>query len=267
MGRTVIDIEKILTGRMKGRKPPRFLVSFLTRWLQVDFLNWLLDCECEGMAAVEHIIKKLNVTVTIEGLENVPDDGRRYVFASNHPLGGIDGVLLLSTIAKHLHTDTVKTPANDFLLYLYPINSMFIPVSKTGRQSRELSRLTDELYGGNFPVLIFPAGLCSRRQNGQIQDLPWKKTFIQKSVEFGRWVVPVHFIGENSRRFYNFASLCKKLRFKFNFAMTLLPDEVYKGQNKNYKIVFGKPIPPVAFDSSKTALQWAEQLRQEIYRM
>lgn len=144
---------------------------------------------------------------------------------------------------------------------------MCVPINKTGAQARNLPILLDEAFRSGDQILIFPAGICSRKIDGKIQDLPWTKTFINKSRQTGRAIVPVHFIGQNSRRFYRVSNLCKKLKLKFNFAQLLLPDELYKARNSHFRIIFGEPIPCSSLDTSRTPLEWASEMREKVYQM
>jgi len=116
-------------------------------------------------------------------------------------------------------------------------------------------------------MLMFPAGLCSRKQKGVIRDLPWKKTFITKSVETKRDVVPIHFSGRNSERFYRLANICKALRLKVNIAMLFLVDEMYRNRHKSFRIAIGKPIPWQTFDKTRTPLQWAQWVKDGVYKL
>lgn len=261
----LIDLDQIVATKFKGKKIPRFVVNWLKKLIHQDFLNSIIKDGGEGIDFCEHTLKCLNVTLDVEGLENVPADGTLYTFASNHPLGGVDGVALCSLIGRRF--GNVKMPVNDFLMYLKPIAPMCVPINKTGAQARNLPILLDQAFRSEDQVLIFPAGICSRKIDGKIQDLPWTKTFINKSRQTGRTVVPVHFIGQNSRRFYRVSNLCKKLKLKFNFAMLLLPDELYKAQNSHFRIIFGEPIPCSNFDTSKTPLEWAAEMREKVYQM
>ena len=118
-------------------------------------------------------------------------------------------------------------------------------------------------------ILMFPAGLCSRKQDdGSIRDLPWKKTFISKSIEYQRDVIPVHFSGRNSERFYNIARWCKRLNLKVNIAMLFLVDEMYKNVGKHFTVTFGQPIPWQTFtDKSKTPAEWAQWVQDRVYEL
>ena len=87
------------------------------------------------------------------------------------------------------------------------------------------------------------------------------------SRETERDIIPIHFEGENSKRFYRVANLQKKLGLKFNYAMMLLPDEMYKSTGRKYKITFGKPIPVSGMDKSKSDNEWAQEVRAKVYEL
>ena len=262
----LVHVDRIVAGKFPGKKIPGFLIRFFQRLIHEDWINGsVISSGREGIGYCVDTIKYLDLHIEVEGLENIPDDGTLYTFASNHPLGGADGVALAGLIGERF--GRLMVPVNDFLMYLKPLSKICIPVNKTGRQARELAQQMDEMFRSDNHVLFFPAGACSRLIDGKVQDLPWLKTFVKKSVETGRSIVPVHFIGENSKRFYRVARVCKALKLKFNFAMLLLPDELYRAQHGNFKVIFGKPLPPQTFDESKSAAGWADWLRSETYKL
>lgn len=262
-----IDMEKVLADKFPNKKFPKWLIGWIKRFIHQDFLNAFFVRGYEGVEFCSETMKYLDVKVETEGLERVKvPEGAKITFASNHPLGGVDGIALVSVVGRHFG-ENIRLLVNDFLMAIKGMREFCIPVSKTGAQSRDLPRKVAEIYESPNNVIIFPAGLCSRRIGGKIQDLPWSKNFIKMSRRTGRWIVPVHFIGRNSNRFYNVARLCKLLRLKFNFAMAFLPDELYRAQHGTYKIIFGEPIPPENFDASRTDLQWAEFVRGKVYEL
>ena len=161
----------------------------------------------------------------------------------------------------------MKYLLNDLLMNLKGMAPLGIPVNKIGGQARNLPRLIDEAFHSDNHMLVFPAGLCSRKIDGKIQDLPWGKAFISKSRQTGRDIIPIHFEGENSKRFYNIASLQKLLGLKFNFAMLLLPDEMYKSKGRKYTITFGKPVSIASLDKSKSDTEWAQEIRKSVYEL
>ena len=206
--------------------------------------------------------------IKIEGIENLPDknDGKLYTFVSNHPLGGQDGVALGSIIGKH-YDGNFRYLVNDLLLNLPGLAPVSIGINKTGKQSRDFPRMVEAGFQSNNHMLMFPAGLNSRKINGVIHDLPWKKTFISKSVEYQRDVVPIYFSGRNSERFYRIANWQKKLGLKINIAMLFLVDEMYRNVDKSFTVKIGKPIPWQTFDKSKTPMEWAKFVEDKVYEL
>ncbi|MFQ7114553.1 glycerol acyltransferase [Hallella bergensis] len=265
-----IDIDQILRSKMgsKAKYLPGFVVNWLKRLVHEDEVNRFLweSRGKQGTEWLEECVKYLDMHVTIEGKENLPDknDGKLYTFVSNHPLGGQDGVCLGAIIGKH-YDGKFRYLVNDLLMFLPGLKPVSIGINKTGRQGRNFPRMVEEGFNSDNHILMFPAGLNSRDIDGVIRDLPWKKTFITKSVEHHRDVVPIYFSGRNSKRFYRLAKWQKKLGLKVNIAMLFLVDEMYRNVHKNYRIVIGKPIPWQTFDESKTPMEWAQFVQDRVY--
>lgn len=267
-----IDIEKILESKMgsKAGLLPGFAVSWLKRILHEDEVNRFLweSRHLSGTEWLTECVRYLDMTLQIDGMENLPpkDDGRLYTFVSNHPLGGIDGVALGSVIGN-FYDSRFRYLVNDLLLNLPGLKPLCIGINKTGKQSRNFPAMVEAGFQSNHHILMFPAGLCSRRIEGKIHDLPWKKTFVSKSVEYQRDVVPIRFDGQNSDRFYRIANLCKALHLKFNVAMLFLVDEMYRNVHKTFRITIGKPIPWQTFDKSKSMVSWAKYVEDKVYEL
>ena len=267
-----IDIEKVLRAKMgaKARWIPGFAVNWLKKITHEDDNNrFLWDArDLKGTPWLEACLKYLDTRLEVEGMENLPpkDDGRFYTFVSNHPMGGIDGVALGSLIGRH-YDDRFRYLVNDLLMNLPGLAPLCIPINKTGSQSRDFPRMVEEGFRGDWHLLMFPAGLCSRRHNGEIRDLPWKKTFVTKSVETHRDVVPIHFGGRNSDFFYRLSNISDRYVKKVNIAMLFLVDEMYKNRGNTFPVKIGKPIPWQTFDKSKTPAQWAEAVKEKIYTL
>lgn len=265
-----IDIDQILRSKMgsKAKYLPGFVVNWLKRLVHEDEVNKFLweSRGKQGTEWLEECVKYLDMHVTIEGKENLPDknDGKLYTFVSNHPLGGQDGVCLGAIIGKH-YDGKFRYLVNDLLMFLPGLKPVSIGINKIGRQGRNFPRMVEEGFNSDNHILMFPAGLNSRDIDGVIRDLPWKKTFITKSVEHHRDVVPIYFSGRNSKRFYRLAKWQKKLGLKVNIAMLFLVDEMYRNVHKNYRIVIGKPIPWQTFDESKTPMEWAQFVQDRVY--
>lgn len=268
-----VDIDKILKAKAgsKARFVPKFLVNKLKKIVHEDQVNAYLwdNRNLYGTDWLESCVRYLDLTLNIEGKENLPakDDGRLYTFVSNHPLGGPDGVALGSIIGRQ-YDGKFKYLVNDLLMNLPGLAPVCIPINKTGSQSRQFPAMVESGFKSNDHMLMFPAGLCSRKQSdGTIKDLPWTKTFIVKSVQNHRDIVPIHFDGRNSEFFYNLANWCKRLHIKVNLAMLFLADEMYKNRHKTYNIKIGKPIPWQTFDKTKTPIEWAQWVRERVYNL
>lgn len=267
-----IDIKEILKGKMgsKAKFVPAPLVKWLERIVHQDEVNDFLwqNRDKFGVEWLESCLRYLDTTLDIVGKENLPpkDDGRLYTFVSNHPLGGQDGVAIGAIVGRH-YDGHFKYLVNDLLMNLPGLAPLCVPINKTGQQSRSFPAMVEAVFRGDNHIVMFPAGICSRRIDGQIHDLPWKKTFITKSVETHRDVVPIHFGGRNSDFFYNLANLCKRLGIKFNIAMLYLADEMYKNRHKTFRVAIGKPIPWQTFDKSKTPMEWAKYVQDIVYKL
>ena len=190
---------------------------------------------------------------------------KRYVFVSNHPLGGLDGMALIACIGKK--SAEVRFVVNDLLMFLRPLAPIFVPINKHGAQGKENARLIEEAYMSENQVITFPAGLCSRRIGGKVVDLEWKKSFIQKAIQYRRDVVPVFFEGENSARFYRLANLRKALGIRMNYEMVYLPDEMFRAKHKTFTVHLGEPIPWQTFAKGGKPAEWAEKVKQTVYHL
>lgn len=245
---------------------PGFVYRYIHRIMHIDFVNDLLkrNGQLEGIDFVDQVVKEFNVKEHLYGVENIPESGR-YIFASNHPLGGFDGMLLMKTVDRRLGNPLFLS--NDVLMNIPQLKSMFVPVNKHGGHSREVAKLLKEAYESDAQILIFPSGLASRKINGKIVDLDWKKHFISKAIQYKRDVIPVFVGGRNSNRFYRLAKIRKFLHIRWNLEMFFLPDETMRHRNTDVHIYFGKPIPHQSFDNSKTHKEWADRVKELVYEL
>lgn len=264
-----LDVDKVL--RQKSGKSYRFVPKFLIRYLErithQDELNEILF-RLKGVNSFEFLHEILfnmfGVEIEYHGLENIPKEGG-IIIAGNHPLGGMDGMALMHVVGK-VRTD-IKFVANDLLLHLPNLRDLFVAVNKLGGNSQESVLGLNQVLNSDQALLIFPAGLVSRKQQGGISDLEWKKTFISKAVAHKRDVVPVYINGRNSDFFYNLARLRKLLNIKLNIEMLYLVDEMFKQRNKKITLTFGKPISHTTFTSAFTPHQWAGKVRRYVYSL
>ncbi len=265
-----IDLKAILRKRGGGAaRVPGFVVGWLEKLVHQSELNEVLSTAWprEGWEFAEAAARYYDLKIITEGMERLPEGGR-FIFASNHPLGGLDGISIIATLGKRYGNDNFRFLVNDMLMNVEPLRSVFLPINKYGAQGRAAAKAINDTYASDAQIAIFPAGLVSRLQQGSIKDLQWQKAFVAKAREFDRTIVPVHFIASNSKRFYKFAQWRKKLGIKFNLEQILLPGEMSKSRGKTFRIVFGEPIAPAELDKlGKTPAEIAEALKEKVYSL
>ncbi|MBE0637751.1 MAG: 1-acyl-sn-glycerol-3-phosphate acyltransferase [Bacteroidales bacterium] len=265
ISREFINLEKVFFEKNPRltRFIPGFVFSYLKRVIHQDELNKALYDyrDLYGFDFLDAILNNFGVIVHTSGLESLPAQGR-YLIAANHPLGGLDGMALMREIGK-VRKDFLF-PVNDLLMHLPNLKELFIPINKHGSNADNI-RLFNETFASGKLLLYFPAGLVSRKQNGKIIDLDWKKTFLSKAIQYQRDIIPVHISGRNTNFFYNLAKWRGRFRIKSNIEMLYLVDEMFKQKDKIIKITFGKPIPVKTFDKRYTHTQWAELIKAHVY--
>lgn len=263
-----IDIRRLIASKNPRllKWLPGFLVRFLERVLHQDDINQFLNDHPteKNQDFCAAVIRYFNITIEIQGIENIPKEGG-VTLAINHPLGGMDAIALVHALRDH-RTD-LKFIVNDLLLNLEGLKEMFVGVNKHGKNNEGIHKSLDDLFSSNQAVCIFPAGLVSRKINGEVRDLEWKKTFVMLSKRNERTIVPIYIDGKLSPFFYRLSNLRKKLGIKANIEMFYLVDELYKQQNVTMKFVIGKPIPPSEINDSKSFRSWAKDIRERVYTM
>jgi 1-acyl-sn-glycerol-3-phosphate acyltransferase len=263
-----VDVDRILAEKNPkiGRVLPGFVIRYLRHIVHQDEINEILRIysDLRGAAFNDATLGYMGIKYRAHGIENLPKGGRN-IFVSNHPLGGLDGMVFMSELSKHF--PEIKFPVNDILLYIENYSDIFLPVNKVGSFGRDAARLMEEAYASDYQLLNFPAGICSRKINGVITDLPWQKSFIVKAVQHKRDVVPCYFAGRNSSFFYNLANLRTAIRLKMNIEMLYLADEMFRQKGKDIDVYFGEPIAWQTFDKSMTPREWVEIVREKTYNL
>ena len=264
----IIDIDRVF----KSKNPklykyfPKFLLSILKRIVRQEGINDFIarNKHKQGLDFAEAIADEFSHSYHSVGIDKVPE-GRRYIFASNHPLGGLDGMIFLTEVGKKF--PKVLFPVNDILLNIENLKDYFVPINKHGSQGREAARKLEEAYASDSQILMFPAGLVSRKINGKITDLEWKRNFVKKAIQHKRDIVPVFVTGQNSNFFYNFANLRKKLGIKVNIEMLFLPGELFKSKNLDVTIIFGKPVTWEELNNGEKPDVWAQKIKELTYNL
>jgi len=245
---------------------PGFIIRYLKKVIHEDEINDFMSkygnlCDIDLVKAG---LSYLGINYHVHNKHNIPGSGR-YVFVSNHPLGGLDGLVFMAELSKYF--DELKFPVNDILLNISNMSGVFLPINKHGSQARESALEIEAAYASDSQILYFPAGLCSRKKRGVIKDLQWQKYFLVKAIKHERDIVPVYFSGRNSNWFYNLSNLRKAIGIKANIEMLYLPDEMFQQKEKELHIVFGKCLSWKTFDKSKTPIEWAEWIKNKSYEL
>lgn len=270
------DIRAVLKSKAPNAKVPEFLIRYLERITHIEQMNAFLRKypHLKGYDFIDKVIaEELGCSASIDGIENIPTGDRPVIFVSNHPLGGLDGMIIAQLIHRTRQQQASPRPlkviVNDLLMFLEPLADLWAPVSKLGKFSHEQALEQQRMWESEVDVLTFPAGACSRLQRINhtwlIRDLEWQKNFVQRAVEYQRDVVPIYFEGHNSRFFYALAFIRKMLKIKLNIEMLYLVDEMYGARGKHFKVHVLPPIPYTTFDHAKTPKQWAQHTKSIVY--
>lgn len=270
------DIRTVLKQKAPNAHVPGFLIRYLERIAHIKQMNAFLRKypDVKNYDFIRLVLdEELGCSAAIDGIENIPTDGKPLIFASNHPLGGLDGMIIAQMIheSRSSRGDSrpLKVIVNDLLMFMEPLAGLWAPVNKVGRLTKEQAQQQHALWESETDVLTFPAGICSRLQRidgkWQIQDFEWQKNFIQRVREYQRDIVPIYFEGRNSKFFYTLAYIRKLLHIKLNIEMLYLVDEMYGAHGKHFKVHVLPPISYTSLDTSKSPKEWAAYIKQIVY--
>lgn len=263
----LLDIDEILGPKMAA-KMPGLVKRFLKKRLHFKEIN---DCIMKadhyaGAGFFDEALNYIGITYRTRGEENI-DVSKKYIFVCNHPLGGPEA-LIIGSVFTRIYGDGFKVPANQILYNMKPLQEFFVPVKvSAGRQNRDIADRFTNMFESDYQILVFPAGLCARTFKGVITERPWKKMFVTQARKYERDVVPVHISGHNSKWYFFLSWLSRTLKLKFNIGMLFLVDELFDQAGKEFVITFGKPVPYTTFDSSRTDLQWAEEMKNTVRKL
>lgn len=268
-----IDIDAVVRQRAPQyyRRIPGWLIRGAERFICQDRLNDILANAGDRRDAdfCRSVLEYLDVGYELRGRGNLPAPGpdSRVIFTCNHPLGALDGIIIIDMLSA-IYGSGIKFIVNDLLYAVEPLRGVFLPVNKHGAQSRDAARAVDDAMRGDKPVIIFPAGLCSRASwGGTVADLEWNKMFVNMAIRHRRDIIPLHFDGRNSMSFYLSAKLRSTLGIKFNIEMLHLPREIFKSLHKRYTVTAGPRISYTQLAGGTSARATAARLRALTYSL
>jgi len=264
----VIDIRREIRNSNSGflRSLPGFIVRRMEKLICQDEINAAIfrSRDKTGVPFINDVLEGWKVNVEIAGIENIPVVGR-FIFASNHPVGGMDALAFYSLIYRFF--PDVKSPTNELLGRIPNLRPVMLAINVFGRNTREVTLKLEELFESDNQIMIFPSGEVSRRKNGIISDPVWQKTFVAKAIQYRRDIIPVHISGRNSNLFYRVASLRKNLGIKAFIESFLLPREMMNQRNSTVTLTVGKVISWQTLTSEKSHAEWAQHIKQIVYHM
>ena len=262
----VIDVELALQEKIPDiyKKIPGVLIRLMEKVIRQDDMNRMIheSSHLNGIPLVDWVLDQFGVNIVVKGKKLIPKKGR-YIYPANHPIGGLDGLAIVSVVAK-IHP-LIKFVANDLLRVIKGFDSISLYIARFGQINRRNAILINKTLASEAQLLVQPAGTVSKRNPVKISDLAWNKFFIHKAIQYKRDVIPIHVQARNSRLFYNIASFRKIFRIKSNLEMFLLPREMFNKSGKTITITFGIPIAYKTFDDSRTHLEWAQKVREYVY--
>lgn len=220
-----------------------FIGWVLLRTLRISKLNRIYDKhkDKEDVAFLNAILDEVKIQFEIpdEDLKRIPKEGA-FISVSNHPLGGIDGILLLKLLAEK--RPDYKIVANFLLHRIEPLKSYVMPVNPFEERKDAKSSVTGiknsllHLKNG-YPLGIFPAGEVSTYKDGKlIVDKPWEEGAIKLIYKAKVPIIPIYFHAKNSRFFYFLSKISDTLR------TAKLPSEVLSQKSRVIKVRIGKAI-------------------------
>lgn len=246
---------------------PGFVINWVERIIHQDRINEFMwkHKDTDAFEFCEAAVKELSLGLSISGVENIPKHPESCIFVANHPFGGMDAITIIHLL-KDIRPD-IKFIVNDLLMAIGNLKGRFVGVNKVGKSASQSLQKVEEQFASGTATFLFPSGLVSRKINGEVMDLEWKKTFITKARKYKKPIIPVYIDGRLTNRFYRLAGFRKFLGIKINIEMFYLADELFKQQNKDVNIVIGAPVLPETFTKEKSDFEWAQWVKGKVYNL
>jgi putative hemolysin len=245
-----------------------FIGWILMKVLKISTLNKFYKDHkhLQGVDFLDSILEEFQIKFEIpeEDLKRLPKDGA-YITVSNHPLGGIDGALLLKLMLEQ--RSDFKIIANFLLHRIEPMKPYIMPVNPFEDKKDVKSSITGfknsmlHLRGGH-PLGIFPAGEVSTYRDGKlVVDRPWEEAAMKLVKKAEVPVVPIYFHAKNSRLFYKLSKISD------TFRTAKLPSEVLSQKRRTIKVRIGKAISVSDQKEHTTIEEFSEFLRRKTYML
>lgn len=243
-----------------------FIAWLLMKVTRISALNSFydtiahLDCEAYAKAILEHY--EIDYDIPEEDFKRLPKEGP-YITISNHPLGGIDGILLMRLLLP-MRKD-YKIMANFLLERMAPLAPYILSVNpfeehKGARSSIAGFKKAFQHIKDGHPLGIFPAGEVSTHREGKlIVDRPWEEAALKLIRKAQVPVVPIYFHGKNSKLFYRLS------KWSPVFRTAMIPSQVLSQRNRPLKVRIGQPISVLAQNEQENLEDFTDLLRRKTY--
>jgi putative hemolysin len=245
-----------------------FIGWVLMKVLKISTLNdvYNRNKHLSDVAFLNAILDEFEIKFDIpeEDFKRLPKEGP-YITISNHPLGGIDGILLLKLMLER--EPNFKIIANFLLHRIEPMKPYIMPVNpfenhKDAQSSVVGIKETLRHLSDGKPLGMFPAGEVSTYKDGVLMvDKPWEEGAIKVIKKAEVPVVPIYFHAKNSRLFYFLSSISD------TFRTAKLPSELLTQKKRVIKVRIGKPISVAEQKEYTTIETYAEFLRRKTYML
>ena len=261
--------EFIKAARLNKRIGGASAAKVLMTVLRINKINKLYNdlSHLKGMEFIDALIERLQLEYEIskEELAKIPKDGA-FITVSNHPFGGIDGMLLIKILYK-IRPD-IRVLSNFVLNKIEPVSEYMLPVNPFERRKEASSSLAgiklalEQLQEGRV-LGIFPAGEVSsyNEDNYGISDREWQYPAMKMIKKARVPVIPVYFQGSNSRLFHILGLIHPTLR------TVRLPAEVFNKKHKKIRIRIGNPVSVKEQDTFSDISTFGRYLRAKTYAL
>ncbi|GAB4192304.1 MAG: GNAT family N-acetyltransferase [Wenzhouxiangellaceae bacterium] len=267
----MLNIEKTLENQFPawfaGRRQhlTRPLSRSLGRWMGVDNANSFLAeyGHLTGLSLVDEALRYFHCRYLVDDIEreHIPSSGR-VIIAANHPLGGLDSLMLLKLVGD-IRPD-VKILANDMLLSIHQLQELFLPVRilGDGKTTPAAGRRIIKALNADQALIIFPAGEVSRLSPRGIRDRRWHEGFLRFAAHTGAPIVPVHVNASNSPWFYAASMLSRPL------GTMMLPRQMFRRRKlTRIQVRIGAPICAPGKHHGADLQELSKRIRQRVYRL
>ena len=266
---TPINIKALATrvSPTLGKIVPKFMYRWFEKILHIKEINafFTKHQNYEVQDFLDATVEFLDIKTVYEGRKGEGTasiealKGQKVLFASNHPYGGPEAMVLFDFLHKEF--PDCKLVAQSFLKFIKPLGKSCVYNKK---EVRTLLNAVNE----RTSLLIYPAGYCSRMLSiGEVFDYDWKSSFVKIAKRNNMPIAVFYTYGQLSRRMHSWTKFRRIFHIKKSIETIFLVDEMFKLKGQTMKMVVGSIIEPDKLDDSVSNEEWAARIRQYCYEL